>query len=84
MKFAKVLTPASESGGSESDEDVRAAVDGPTCNGGVGEGVSWDARCLNMFRHLSRMDCNLGEGFVDMVEEAIGSCARSPLCRRSS
>ena len=80
MKFAKVLTPASESGG--SDEDIGEAVDGPTCNGGVGEGVSWDARCLNLFRHLSRMDCNLREGFVDMVEEAIGSCAR--LCRRSS
>ena len=60
MKFPKVLTPGSESGG--SDEDVGETVDGP--DGGVG--ASWeDARRLNK----SRMDCNLREGFADMVEE---------------
>ena len=59
MKFPKVLTPGSESGGSE---DVEEAVDGP--DGGGGEDVGWpgeDARRLN----ISRMDCNLR----DMVEE---------------
>ena len=34
----------------------------------VGEGLSWDdARRLNK----SRIDCNLREGFVDMVEETM-------------
>ena len=68
MKLPKVLTPGSESGG--SDEDVGETVDGS--DGGVGEGVSWEAaRRLKM----SPMDCNLREGFVDMVEEK-WLCAR--------
>ena len=58
MKFPKALTPASESGG--SDEDVGEAVDG----------LDDDARPLNK----SRMDCNLREGFADMVEESIAPC----------
>ena len=71
MNVTKVLTAASESGG--SDEDVGEAVDGP--EGGVEEGVPWeDARRLNMFGHLSRMDCNLREDFADMVEETIAPC----------
>ena len=62
MKFPKALTPASESRG--SDEDVGEAVDGP--DGVVEDDVNWeDARCSNK----SRMDCNLREGFFDMVEE---------------
>ena len=71
MNVTKVLTAASESGG--SDEDVAEAVDGP--EGGVGESVPWeDARRLNIFGHLSRMDCDLREDFVDMVEETIVPC----------
>ena len=65
MKFPKVLTPGSESGG--FDEDVRETVDGS--DKAVEE--SWeDARRLN----TSRMDCNLREGFVDMVEEQMAPC----------
>ena len=63
--------PASESGG--SDEDIGKAVDGP--DGETGKAVNWeDARLLNKFGHLLRMDSNLREGFIDMVEETMAPC----------
>ena len=65
MKCTKALLLSCESGG--SDEDVGVAVDGP--GGGVGDDVSWeDARRWKRFGHLSRINCNLLEGFVDMAE----------------
>ena len=53
MKFPKVLVTPEGRESGSSEEDV-------------GEGIGWeDTRRLNR----SRMDCNLREGFVDMVEE---------------
>ena len=63
MKFRKALLPATGRGSGGLGGDVGEAVDGP--GGGVGGGVSWEARQLNK----SQRYCN-----VDIVEETMALC----------